>query len=231
MKPLPLAALLLLAGCQAVVGSGTVTTTSREVPAFRRVSVGSGIDATIATGARAVAVRTDDNLQPLVETVVEGDTLVVRLRPLTWVTVHGALEATIANDLLEGLDASGGATITSALTPVPTLAVTASGGSRITASPVASTTVRLEASGGSQVTLSGAASGGSAVASGGSDLQLRGLPLESLTIHLSGASDLQARVSGALAGSASGASTATIVGTPSSSVEVSGASRVVTGAQ
>jgi len=222
---------LLLAGCQAVVGSGVSTTSSREVPAFRRVSVASGITATIATGSRAVAIRADENLQSLIETVVEGDTLSVRVRPLVWLSVHGPLEATIANDVIEGLDASGAASITAALTPVDTLRVTASGGSTVSASPVAATSVRLDASGGSQITLAGAATGGTAVASGGSDLGLRQLPLESLTIELSGASDLHGRVSAVLAGSASGASTATIVGTPTSTVAVSGASRVITGAQ
>jgi hypothetical protein len=230
MKTLPFA-VLLLAGCQLVTGSGVTTTTSRAVPAFRRVAVASGLSATITTGARAVSIRADDNLQPLIETVVEGDTLQVRLRPLTILGFHGPLEVTIVNDVIEGLEASGAATITSALTPIGVLHVSASGASSVSAGPVASTSVVLEASGASDITLGGAATGGTARASGSSTVDLRQLPLESMTLELSGASALTGRVSAVLAGSASGASVATIIGTPTSTVQVSGASRVVTGAQ
>jgi hypothetical protein len=231
MNPRLALAALLLSGCQAVVGSGRVTSTTRDVSAFRRISIASGITANATTGSRSVTIRTDDNLQDLVETVVEGDTLTVRLRPSVLLASRKELAADITNDLLEGVDASGGAHVTSALTPVGTLRVTGSGGSTIEASPVAATVISLDASGGSDLTLSGAATDGTVVSSGGSDVTIRQLPLDTLHVDISGGSTLAARVALTLSGDVSGGSTATIIGTPSSSVTTSGGSRVTTGAQ
>jgi hypothetical protein len=231
MRLLPLAAASFLAACQAVVGSGNTTTTNRDLSAFRTIDVASGITATVTPGARAVSIRADDNLQALIETFVQGDTLTVRVRPGTLLTSHGPLEAAIVNDVLEGMEASGGARVSGPLTPVPALRLLASGGSTIVATGASSSTVSLEASGGSHVTLAGAATSATATASGGSDLTLRELPLDALRLELSGGSRLRGRVASSLTGSASGASTATIIGTPTSSVDLSGASEVKTGAR
>lgn len=224
-------ATLLLTGCQALVGSGNVTSTARDVSAFRRVSIASGITAAIATGSRSVTITADDNLQSVIETEIEGDTLMVRVRPGVLISGRRQLAADITNDLLEGLDASGGSHVTSALTSVGTLRITTSGGATIDASPVSSTLVSLEASGGSHITLAGAATDGTVVASGGSDVLLRELPLQTLHVDVSGGSTLAGRVASTLSGDVSGGSTVTIIGTPSSTVATSGGSHVTTGAQ
>lgn len=223
--PLLLVCLAALTACQGVVGSGRVTTTTREVPAFRRLAIASGIKVHATPGPRALRVRADDNLQPLIETLVEGDTLLVRLNSQT-VATSGTMEAEISNDVLEALDASGGAHVTMTATPVGSFVLTASGGSFIDVTGLSSTDFTLDASGGSAVTLAGAATRGTANASGGSQLTLTQVPLESLTLAASGGSTITASVSGSLAGSVSGGSIVNIRGTPASTVESSGGSQV-----
>lgn len=221
---------LFLSGCQGLLGSGNVVTSERDIGSFRKVSIASGIEAKTSNGPRGLTIRTDDNLQSLVETFVEGDTLVVRLPPNTLIGLD-RIEASISNDVFEGLHASGGSHVSMTATPVSTFEVSASGGSRIDLSGLASDELSVEASGGSDVTVSGSATRAAASASGASTLRLGAVPLETLDVHASGGSSVHARVSSSVTGAASGASTVTIVGRPSNSVERSGGSQVILGAQ
>jgi hypothetical protein len=172
----------------------------------------------------------EDNLHPLVETFVEEDTLVVRVKPSTMVAPGRTLDVTITNDLLEGLQASGGSRVTAVATPSERFPVTASGGSVVQVTSLSSTEFSIDASGGSEVTVSGAATGAQVEASGGSDLLLQGVPLQWLRVTASGGATVLARVSQTLTGKASGGSTITVIGTPASTVATSGGSQVRVGA-
>ena len=63
-----------------VAGSGHEVAIARRVGAFSALRVEGSVDVTAHPGAAGVVVHADDNIEPLIETVVEGDTLVVRLR-------------------------------------------------------------------------------------------------------------------------------------------------------
>jgi hypothetical protein len=226
------ALLLTTSACQLsfASGNGAVVTEAREVGAFRRVSVENGMTALITTGSRAVTVKTDQNLQALVETVVVGEVLFVRVKPGTTITNSGALEATVANDAIEGLAASGAARVTSEATATTAFVVDASGASSVTVAGVSASSIAVNASGASHVTMTGGATSANLSASGASGLDVKAVPLTSATIDLSGASSLRASVSGSLSGSLSGASTASITGTPTTAVATSGGSTISTGA-
>jgi Putative auto-transporter adhesin, head GIN domain len=233
MRLLPNILALTLTGCGLVAGSGNVITTTRDLGAstFSRVSVATGISVKAQPGPREVVVRADDNLQDLVSTAVEGDTLVIKLQPGTVLGVHAALEVDVTNEALEAIEASGGARGFVIATPAASFVAVATGGSTIEAKEIVATDLAVEGSGGSAVTLSGVATTGTAVATGGSDLDLREVPLESLQVDASGGSTVRARVSSMLTGAASGGSTVLITGTPQRSVDTSGGSEVRTGAQ
>lgn len=216
-----------LAACQlhvATIGSGAVITQTREVGAFKRLSVEGPFVVHVSTGARAVTVRADDNFLPLIETVLEGDTLVARLTPGTSVLRSTALELTVVNDAVEAVSASGAATVTAAATPASDFPVVASGASHVDVSGLSATNLHVTASGASSVVVAGAASSGTLIASGASSVDVRTVSLQSATIDISGGSNLKATVTSTLTGSLSGGSSAVITGTPSSSVNVSGGS-------
>lgn len=68
-------------GGDTVQGSGKITTQSRQVAHFTGVALGVPGQVTVRVGnTEGVTVETDDNLQALVETVVEGGSL--RIRPV-----------------------------------------------------------------------------------------------------------------------------------------------------
>jgi Putative auto-transporter adhesin, head GIN domain len=230
MRTSQLFALLSLCTLQAcgvgVFGNGKVATETRQVGAFKRISINSAVKATLTPGTRALTLRADDNLLPLLETVVEGDTLVIRTKAGEFIGHATALEATITNDVLEGVEASGAATVTGAATPATSFPISASGSSDVVLTGLSSTSLTINASGSSTVTVSGAAMTGAVTASGASDVHLRGVPLQSLQVDASGSSNVDAQVSGSLTGAASGASDIVIVGNPTDSVAVSGSSTV-----
>lgn len=69
-----------LSGGERVQGSGKIVKQNREVGHFTALTVGVGGDVEIRLGnTEGVTVETDDNIQPLVTTVVENGTL--RIRP------------------------------------------------------------------------------------------------------------------------------------------------------
>ena len=74
------ALLIVLGGCalSGVKGSGTPGQSVRQVAAFDAIEVSGTLDADITPGPLHVEVSGDDNLVPLVETEVHGQTLVLR---------------------------------------------------------------------------------------------------------------------------------------------------------
>lgn len=62
-------------------GSGKEVGVARKVAPFTTIRLDDSVDVDAHPGANpGVVVHADDNIEPLVETVVEGDTLIVRLR-------------------------------------------------------------------------------------------------------------------------------------------------------
>lgn len=219
------ALLFVFSGCGGLVGSGTVVTREREVGAFRKVSVGNGIRLTGVAGPRAVTVSADDNLVDLIETVSEGDTLNVRLKPDTWVS-KGTLVVFAHNDVFEAVEASGGSDVKLSPTAIDTLRLSLSGGSTAELTAIASMRLEADLSGGSDATLSGNAVQATVQASGGSGVKLEGVCLDTLDVQASGGSTVAARVKTTLTGSASGGSTVTVMGAPANQVATSGGSQV-----
>ena len=128
----------------ATAGSGRAALEDRPVPAFEAISVAAGIDITVRQAAsidntvrqaarEAVQVRADDNLLPLIETVVEagpaGATLVVRFKRGESFRSRTKLAVAIDVVRLSALSLSGaGDVLVEALkTPALKLSVTGSG--------------------------------------------------------------------------------------------------------
>src|SRR5690349_19320843 len=67
-----------------VEGSGKVTDDKRAIGAFNRLRLDSAITVNARpAGAPGVTIHADDNVAPLILTAVEGDTLVIKIKPNT----------------------------------------------------------------------------------------------------------------------------------------------------
>jgi hypothetical protein len=220
---------LALCSCLVQVGNGKVVTQQRPVTAFSKVSIASGIHATIARGDPAVSVIADENLQPLVEVFVQGDTLIVRASQ-TFVlrATGGHVDASVSTNVLVGLEASGGSQVSADATEANEWRVGASGGSTVALSRVQAQQLVVEASGGSHVDVFGLSPSVLASGSGGSQVNTGGVAAQDVTANASGGSTLQVFASNSVQGDASGGSTITVSGNPATrNVNTSGGSRVI----
>lgn len=222
------AVLFALTACGVEVGSGRRITEARPIDAaFTRVSIHSGIRAQVGLGPAAVSVTADENLLSLIETFVDGETLVVRVRPNMAVSSALGLEAAVVTPALQGLEASGGSQVGASAAPSLEFPANASGGSEVTIDGIDCTQLSLDASGGSRFTVTGAAIAVRAVASGGSRIEADSVPAERVVLDGSGGSTLFLRASHSAVGSLSGASQATIAGNPATrQIDTSGGSGV-----
>jgi hypothetical protein len=72
-----------------ITGSGKEVDVARQVGAFSVLRLDSSVDVHARQGATpSVSVHADDNIEPLVETAVEGDALVVRMKKGTSYSTH-----------------------------------------------------------------------------------------------------------------------------------------------
>lgn len=81
---------------QRVVGSGKLVDDRRAVGNFSKLRLDSSITVNARpAGAPGVNVRADDNIAPLITTQVEGDTLVVKVKPNTSIRTESPLVVTV----------------------------------------------------------------------------------------------------------------------------------------
>jgi hypothetical protein len=103
---------LTAVGCGST-GSGSIVTETREVEAFDRIEVSSGIAVEItvdpAAPPRVISIY-DDNLQDKIITEVDGDTLVIQVRGNVIAPGSGRM-VKVEMPVLIGLFADGGATV------------------------------------------------------------------------------------------------------------------------
>lgn len=218
---------LALSACVIQVGNGQIGTQQRTVSAFSKVSVASGIRATIAHGERAVKLTADENLQTFLQVYVEGGTLIVRKLPNFTLNPTGDIVAEITNPLLVGLDVSGGSHVSADATEAVEWNLNVSGGSTVAVSRVEATQLIANASGGSHVSVFGLVPGVRIAASGGSQVDTDGVAAEDVTVDASGGSILHVRASKSAQGDASGGSQVTVAGNPlTRAITTSGGSRV-----
>jgi hypothetical protein len=183
---------LALAGCDVVtfhgggpqvVGSGKVTTVSRHVGSFKKIKLEGAMDADLTIGtASDVKIVGDDNLAPLVQTEIEGDTL--RIFVGKNYGTHNGLKVTLSVPTLEGVSLAG------------------SGDVSIHAFKGGSLNIAVSGSG--DVTAEGTAGKVTASVKGSGDLKLYGLQATDADISIKGSGDAQVTATGHLTGSIAG---------------------------
>jgi hypothetical protein len=206
-------ALTFVTGCEPLVGDGDVVTETRAVDVWTRLRVEDGLSVRVESGpVGAVAVRADENLIDAIETIVEGDTLIVRVEREHEIVESTALEVRVTADALRSVDASGGSRVMAQFAASRVAQLDASGGSVIDASGLDSEDVELTLSGGSHASLEGRADALGIDASGASTVEATALHVRVAGIDASGGAELALHVTESVSGDLSGGSVLTISG-------------------
>jgi hypothetical protein len=220
---------LLAAGAPAsaagiTTGSGKAATETRAIAAdFEAISATGAIDVVVRQGARqSVEVHADDNLLPLIETVVEsssrGPTLVLRFKRSELVRPKSDVRITVDVVRLTGLSlaGSGDVTVHPLKTPSLRLAMSGSGNAKLQQLDAGSFEVRISGSG--DVLASGSARQVKLGIAGSGSVGLKSLIADDVSVSIAGSGDAKVFANKALKVSIAG----------SGDVEYGGAAETIT---
>jgi hypothetical protein len=197
---------VLLAGC--LQGQGPVTTETRDVRAFTRLDIGSGIQVTVTIGpAGPLTVMAQENLMKAIATEVAGSTL--------------AIEA--ADDFTSSEP------VAVAIT-VPSLeAVSLSGGARVRVDGFDGDAFELAVKGGARATVTGSAGAVTLLADGGSTVELGDLRATTVELRVAGGATATVRAAALVSGTAAGGARVIVIGDADLDVRASGGAEVTQG--
>ncbi|MCW5942426.1 MAG: DUF2807 domain-containing protein [Fimbriimonadaceae bacterium] len=126
----------LLVGCSSVIaqvrGSGKVKSETRKTADFRRIEVAGACDLDVVAGKTlSVQVVADDNILPLVKTVVEHGRLVIKTEGSY--TTHRGVKAIVTVPHLDGLSitGSGSAVVKGIASPTFSVVISGSGDAKV----------------------------------------------------------------------------------------------------
>jgi hypothetical protein len=210
--------------------SGNVQHETRVVGEFSGVSVSSGIRGEVQIGKQHVELEADDNVLPLIETIIDDGVLVVRFKPHQWLNIQTPIVVHVTAPSIDALESSGGSGLKAELTSTSTneLSIESSGGGDVQAHNVSVKKLKAEVSGGGALILDGSADDVKLSMSGGSRCKGEKLQARVVRIRASGGSTARLAASESVNGSASGGSVIHVRGNPQTHVSSTGGSTVET---
>jgi len=212
MRSLSTAALALFAGFvvtfapaaeAATTGSGRVATESRAVGDFDAIAAAGPIDISIRQGAQeGISVTADDNLLPLIETVVEagagGRTLAIRFRRGERISSHKTIKVTVDVIRLTSLATSGSGDVTVESLKTPSLKLSLSGSSDARLRSLETGAFEIRISGSGDVFAAGTAKSVKLGIAGSGDADLAGLTADEVSVRIAGSGDASVTANKAL---------------------------------
>jgi hypothetical protein len=211
---------------KSVSGSGTIKSETRNVTGFTGIKLALPANVIIRQGnTESVLIETDDNILPLIETVVEDGAL--KIRPLEKNSSFRTktLNVTINAKTVNQISAAGSGTIRSDALKADTLKVSVAGSGDVILKSIDATTLNVSIAGSGDFTVSGKANALDASIAGSGEIKAGKLETqtskisvagsgnavvwakESLKLSVAGSGDVQyygdAKVSKSIAGSGS----------------------------
>lgn len=205
-------AALVLSACgfvlpRGVIGSGKVVSESRAVSGYNKVDLsGVGDLAIDVNGSEALTVEADDNILPLIETEVRGDTLHIGFKDRTLVQRATRLRYALSAKQLNGL--------------------TVSGAGNVNASNVDSPSMEVVTSGAGRIIMSGKATNQTITSSGVGSFEGENLLGETASVSMSGVGRAIVNASKSLDVNISGAGSVEYIGSPQLTQQISGVGSV-----
>lgn len=213
------------------VGSGTVATESRSVGEFQAIAQQGGIDITVRQGAAtAVQVSADDNLLPLLETLVEdgrnGPTLVVRFKRGERITTRSKVAVEIVTPKLVALASAGSGDLRIEDFRTPSLKLSIAGSSDARLNGLQTDELAISISGSGDVRGSGQAGKLTIGIAGSGDVKLPELRADDVQIKIAGSGDAEVQATKTLKVSIAGSGDVVYSGDASMSTSVAGSGSV-----
>lgn len=214
-------------GGTTVAASGRVATESREVPAFEAVSVALPGDVILRAGPPApVLVEADDNLLPLVETLVEEGTLRIRLKDGAQVTGRATLRVVVTAPSLKAVNLAGSGDVKADRLAAPDLSLAIAGSGDLRVDRLEAGTVHLTIAGSGDFRAVGEAAEFTARIAGSGDIDAGRLESRRVTVSIAGSGDAHVWATERLSARVAGSGDVTYRGDPAVTRSVAGSGSV-----
>ena len=198
-----------------VAGSGKEVSVARQVGAFSVLRLDSSVDVHAHQGTTpSVTVHADDNIEPLVETVIEGDKLVVRMKKGTSFRTHHEVFVDVVFTSLTAAQqhGSGDLQIDQLTAPKFESSIAGSGDLKIDHAQLGQFALSVAGSG--DVMISGSADEARFGVAGSGDINARNFIAKRVSVSISGSGDAHVNATEALEAKVAGSGDVTYSGHP-----------------
>ena len=214
-------------GKNRVRGSGVKVEKARVLGAFTKLRIDGPFDVKLTqAGSDQATIVADDNLEPLVETVVESDTLVVRMRRDTGFTTRLAPTVRIDVRALQAVAIHGSGDLTVERFKGDGLGLNVIGSGDVHFGLVELKDLSVSISGSGDVRMAGRAEQQSWKISGSGDVDARSLTGRAARVELNGSGDVAIGVTEQLDAQLSGSGDLSYAGRPQLRQSVSGSGEI-----
>jgi Putative auto-transporter adhesin, head GIN domain len=214
-----------------ITGSGKLASESRAVSGFQAVALRGSMQLVLRQGAReGIELRADDNLLPLIETVVVDrggvPTLEIGTKKGSGFSTKNPIVATIDLITLRALSISGSGDVRGDALKTPGLAVVVSGSGNIRLKQIAADELSAKVSGSGDLEFSGRAAKLAISISGSGDVQTRGLEADDVSVNVAGSGDADVTARKTLAVSIAGVGSVKYTGDATVTSSIAGHGKV-----
>ena len=177
-------------GTKKVVGSGHAISVKRELAPFHGIAVNLPGKVELVQGnSEAIAIEADDNLLPLIETVVNNGELTIR--PVKGVNLSGntKIKITVNVRSVDSLSVAGSADMSAANLVAPTLTSSIAGSGRIRIKDLQSSALTVSVAGSGRFEAQGATKAMDVNIAGSGDVSVPKLSAQDVQISIAGSGD------------------------------------------
>ena len=214
-------------GQQRIRGSGVKVEKARALGAFTKLRIEGPFDVKLAqAGSDQATVVADDNIEPLIETVVDGDSLVVRMKRDAGFTTRLPPSVRIGARSLQAVAIDGSGDLTVEQFKADSLILSVVGSGDVELGLVELKELAVSISGSGDVRVAGRAEQQSWKLSGSGDVDARSLGGRSARVELHGSGDVSLGVTEQLDVKLSGSGDLSYAGRPQLRQSVSGSGEI-----
>jgi hypothetical protein len=188
-----------------ITATGPLTTETRSAGEFRAIAVSGGIDLKVRQGTQpAIEVKTEANLLPYLETVIDNGTLQVRWKKGSKLRVKETPAVSVTVVELQSIAAAGSSAVSIAPLKTPKLAIQVSGAGDVAIDTIQTDELSISVAGSGDVSASGLATRLQLRISGSGDLKTDALKADDVTVSIAGSGDASVHAAKSLSVSIAG---------------------------
>ena len=198
-----------------VTGSGKEVDVARQVGAFSVLRLESSVDVHARQGATpSVSVHADDNIEPLVETAVEGDALVVRVKKGASFNTHHKVVVDVVFTTLTGAQQHGSGDLHIDKLAAPKFESTIAGSGDLQIDSAQVGTFALSVAGSGDVSIAGTADVARFGVAGSGDIKASNFVAKKVAVSISGSGDARVNATESIDARVAGSGDVTYSGHP-----------------